>query len=798
MISQKIIKVLEFDKVKQAVGMYAALPGSPAKLMEDNPITDFDNCRQFLELTREADITLTDYGVNPIYAYEDVGNALLKAEKQSLLAIYEIVRVGALMRSSRIFKTGMDSLQSDRLRRLKEIASRIYADEWLEGEITRCFPSDDTVSDTATDKLYTIRKKIRQAGEDIKDRLRSIVRGAEYKKYIQDALVTLRSERYVIPVKQEFKNSIPGMLHDRSDTGSTVYIEPAAVVELNNEIKLLQIAERQEIESILKDFTVRICIICEQLAYNMQNLCDADIAFAKAQYAYSTKSVCPVLSSDGYVNIINGRHPLIDPLVIVPVSVSFGKDYNILIITGPNTGGKTVTLKLCGLFSLMAMSGMYVPAGEGTQVSVFDGIYADIGDEQSIEHSLSTFSSHIKNIVNIAENVTRHSLVLLDELGVGTDPAEGSAIALSLLEYLSKTGCRGIVTTHYSEVKEYAFASPVLKNASMEFDPVRLTPTYRLNIGMPGSSSALEISKKLGLRQDIIDQAYSYLTKEKISFDKILKSAEATQLKAHETLQEAEQLRKSLEKQNSALEEEKQRYQKLRETLEKNSKQELKKIYSTAAYRSEELLGQLEEIIKQSELTEYDIVRAKQIKNRLADDYYKYMSDESAKEPDMLSKPLKAEKLQPGIKVFIKSLNAAGVLVRVEKNNRNAVVRVGSAELSVKCADLYQDIAPGGGRQQKPQKPQAAASLARAVPQDVSGEIKLLGKTVMEAEALLSEFLDSCVLSGFKECKVIHGTGTGALRKGVREYLKLHPLVKSFRSGIYGEGESGVTIVEFN
>ena len=790
MIYEKVLNLLELNKVTEKVKRFLSLEMGKGTLDEERPAKSFEEMRERLLLTREADVVLTKYGADPVASYDDPQAALQKAEKQITLAISGILKVARILRSARLFKKKIAQLE-DELPQLKRFASLLFIDKNFEDDVERCFISEEQVSDEASANLKSIRKSIRKVNEQIKVKLSSILRDGRNSKYIQDFFVTERNGRYVIPVKAEYKNSVKGMLHDQSSSGSTVYIEPEEVLQLNNELRLLQLKEKEEIERILQAFTSRVGGMADEIRLTNDILIKADVAFAKAKYAHDTKSVLPLINSEGKINILRGRHPLIDKEKIVPIDISLGKSYSFLVISGPNTGGKTVTLKLCGLFTLMAMCGLFLPASEGTEISFFKNVFCDIGDEQSIENNLSTFSSHLRNIIEICECVDVSSLVLIDEIGAGTDPAEGAALALSIFEYLLGKNCKGIVTTHYNELKEYAFLNERSKNASMEFDPVNLKPTFRLNIGIPGSSNALEISKKLGLREEIISSAYGRLSKDKIAFEKVLKSAQEAMSEAEARLREAESIKAEFQVKLDWVKEEERRLKELKENALKNAKIEAKRIIAEAQTQSEQLIEELKKIIKSAELSEYDLSRARQIRRKLEDSKYSIEIDDGEDIEDMEQLP--PDVAEVGQKAYIKSLSGMCEIVSISRNREDVRVRFGGIEIDTKLNDLF---LPKRATVKK-EKRQKVSLVSKISPQGpVKTEINLLGRTVLEALEEADEFLNNCSIMGISECKIIHGLGTGALRKAIWEYLKKHPLVKSFRPGEYGEGEKGVTIVK--
>ena len=605
-MDEKTIVKLELNKIMKSVAAYAVLPESRRALDLERPQTERKEAEYLLDLTAEADLLLYRYGVGKIEGFPDPQDSAERAQKGATLSCAELLALASLLRSARIAYRSVHSVSDDSVRLLKEIADRIYFDESLEKDITEKILSDEEVSDYASDELYSIRRSIRLLNERIRNRLSEYLSG-DSAKFLQEGIVTMRDNRYVLPVRAEYKSRVRGFVHDRSASGATFFIEPEEVLEMNNELRELASAEKEEIERILSALSGRVGRMAPQLAEDMRRLSEIDRAFAKAEYSYKNKCVRPALSASGAIDIVKGRHPLLDPKTAVPVSVSLGREYRFLLISGPNTGGKTVTLKMCGLFCMMACCGVFIPASEGSEVSVFADIFTDIGDAQSIEENLSTFSSHIKNVIEITERADARSLVLIDELGGGTDPEEGQALAKAVLSKLLKLGCRGIVTTHYTALKEYAFAEEGIENASMEFDMNTLQPLYRIQIGVPGSSNAIAISRRLGLSEDILREAISNLSEGAQKFENILRTAEAGRIAAEEEKKEAERLRAEWSEKLAEVTAEREKLKKEREKLYLNAKVESRRIVNERAGQAEELLREIEKIAHQSELQIYEI-----------------------------------------------------------------------------------------------------------------------------------------------------------------------------------------------
>ena len=774
-----------------AVSEYAVLDGTGREIREFSPVRSLKEAEFLLAETREAYSLLFDHGVSGIYYFDDVFKQLALADKGGTLGIADFIKIAGNLKSARITKTEILSVNASDIVILKDIASRLFTDEALEKEISDKFPSPDEVSDNASDKLYSIRKSIRNINAKIRDRLNSYMRGS-MSKYLQDDVVTMRSDRYVVPVKSEYRGMIKGFIHDQSSSGATVFIEPEAVMELNNELKSAMLDEAAEIHKILCEMSLKVSAVSEGIRNNAGNLAEIDASFSRAIYSFRNKCTMPVLNDSGITDVKMAKHPLIDARSVVPISFSFGKGYNFLLITGPNTGGKTVTLKLAGLLSLMAMSGLYIPAADESTVSVFDKVFCDIGDEQSIEQSLSTFSSHIKNIIDIVNNVDGKSLVLIDEIGAGTDPEEGSALALAVTETLLSKNCFGIITTHYSRLKEFAVENGRIENASMEFDAVTLKPVYKLNIGIPGSSNAIEIARTLGLDRKIIDRALVYISDKQIGFEQVLKKAEESRREAEKLKAELGELKAEQQNILEEIKEEKEKITKEREKIYFNARQETKRIVADKLTEAEEIVAELKRILKNAQLESKDIFKASELRNRLGNS--RYLEKEPSQRPVVMEKAA-FENLKTGDRVYIKSIDAYAVIHSVNKIKTEAEVIIGSIKTVVKASDIYNaekqaDKNDGGD---KKGKIKVVKNSSFMTPQT---QLNIIGKTSLEAEEELKNFIDQAVVSGLEEIKVIHGVGEGVLLKTVRSYLKKDKNVLEFRRGNYGEGENGVTIIK--
>ena len=789
-MNTRFFEKLELNKVLAQCANFAVLSSAKQMIAEEVPSSELKEVRERLARTQEADILLFRFGASGVEYFDDVTDLLSRAEKGSTLSCAELMQVNALNRSARIAQTSVFSFAGEEIIFIKADCARLYYDARLEDDINFAILSDGEINDHASEKLFDIRTKIKSLNARIRSKLTEYITGPTA-AYLQDATVTMRNDRFVIPVKAEYKNRVRGFVHDRSQTGATFFIEPEYVLEMNNELIALTIDEREEVERILKSFSKRFGAIADRLRADEELLAALDCCYAKAQYAYSLKAINPQVNRRGYIDIVKGRHPLIDKERIVPVSVELGKDYNFLLLSGANTGGKTVTLKMVGLFCLMAACGLFIPAAEGSCVGVFDNVFCDLGDSQSIEESLSTFSSHIKTVIEIVNGVNADSLVLIDELGGGTNPDEGQALARAVVEKLLSCGCKGIVTTHFTALKEFAFGADGIENASMEFDSATLKPLYRIKIGMPGSSNALAICRRMGLDEGVLEKAVSYLSEGGRAFENIVRSAEDSRVKAEQLVAENEQLRAKLKDEIAETEKRADALERERAKLLAGAKAESRRLINERAAEAEELLSEIEDIFKKEEISESDLIKARTLKNKIKDAAYR--ADE-APERKTTYTPADKNNLREGARVFVKPMQTEGVVTSYSQGKGEAEVACGSMKLRCKPADLLIiENAPQGGAAKRAD----SVKVVRKIPvsQPVL-EINVLGLTVPEALYEVDNFIDRAVTDNLEEIKVIHGVGTGKLRKAIAEHLKRHKNVESFRAGKYGEGETGVTFIK--
>ena len=696
-----------------------------------------------------------------------------------------------MLRSARIAYTSINGVDDGEIIAIKGDSARIYYDKNLEDDITEKIISDDDVSDHASAALFSIRSKIKSLNERIRSKLSEYVTG-DTSRYLQDGIVTMRGDRYVIPVKAEYRSRVKGLVHDRSQSGATFFIEPEYVLELNNELVALQIDEKEEVERILKALSGRVGDMSERLKTDMAVLAEIESFYARAQYSYAKKCVMPQVNKRGYINIIKGRHPLIDPQKVVPVSLELGGSYNFLLISGANTGGKTVTLKMCGLFCLMAACGIFVPAAEGTTVCAFDDIFCDVGDSQSIEDSLSTFSSHITTVIDMCKRATAGSLVLIDELGGGTNPDEGQALAKAVVEHFLKIGCRGIVTTHFTPLKEFAYTVDGIENASMEFDASTLKPLYSIKIGLPGASNALAICRRFGMDEEILDRAVGYLSEGGKAFENIVRRAEESRVEADKKLAEAQALERSLKEKLAEVNRRIDELNKQRERLTANARAESRRIISERTAQAEELLDEIEQLFKKEELSQGDLIKARTLKNKLKDSAY---SNDDSQQPVTNYVEATAENLHVGDDIFFVKLQSAGQVLSINAAKGEVEIVCGSIKTRCKISDLQKINAPKKSAKLPRNGEVRVRNANSSTPTQPQLEINLLGMTVSEALYEVDNFIDRAVMSNLEEIKVIHGVGTGKLREAIARHLKGHKNVKSFRLGKYGEGETGVTII---
>lgn len=781
-MEERTIKTLEFSKILDEVAHFASGRFAKNKILSIRPYSCMKEIEDELTRVSEADKILFEYSITPSFAVDDVEDLLQQASVMSMLTPADLLKVARVLKVARTLKQQLTNVNDDTIIEIKDLANTIYTNVRLENDIDKAVLSETELSDDASSDLRVIRSKIRKTGEGIKNKLNSYVNSVTYQKYLQDALVTVRGDRYVLPVKAEFKSAIPGLIHDRSASGSTLYVEPLAVVEMNNDLKQLILEEKTEIERILRVFTARIASEAGFLKYTFETITELDVLFAKAYYADAYSCVKPVFNETGYVNIVKGRHPLIPAEKVVANDVYIGKDFNVLLITGPNTGGKTVCLKMLGLIELMGLSGLYVPCQEA-ELTVFDDIFCDIGDEQSIEQSLSTFSSHMTNVVRIINEATDKSLILLDELGAGTDPTEGAALALSITEYIMQLGAKAVITTHYNEFKEFALVTDGAQNASMDFNPMTYSPTYKLIIGLPGASNALIIAEKLGLKKEIIEKARNGINQQKFDFENVMLSLEQKQREAEIYLEESVKAKKEADEIKRLAEEERKKLYEQRDRLNVSVKKETKRLVEEAMVEVNEIIAKIKDFLDNP--TEKNLFEARRLRKSLN----KYIIIDNNEFEGILEEE-EDGKIAVGDRVLVKAMNAEGVVSDINPAGNIATVRLGNMTTKAKITDLTR-LKPIENQKKKQNYRQDLVNLHN---ESVPTELNIIGKTGIEAEELLEEYLDRAVRGGLHEIRIIHGYGEGILRKVTQKYLKSRKEIESFRDGNYGEGGKGVTV----
>jgi len=777
-------KSLELDKILSFAASYAVLEDGKEAVRTLRPTQETDEARRRLQRTEEATKLLFTLGAGRVPYFPPQSELAERAGKGATLTCTELLSVAKLLYSARTVNRSVLSFADETVTQLKDTANRLVFDKGLEEDIVGKILGEDVLDDHASEKLFAIRREIKLLNERIRARLLEYLSGNE-RKFLQEAVITVRGDRYVLPVKAEYKRSVRGFIHDRSQSGQTVFIEPEEVLEMNNELRTLKLDELQEIEHILSVLSGRVGKYARALQTDAELLAEIDSYYARAEYCYKLHCVKPRLNGRGVVKIVRGRHPLLDPKQAVPVSVSVGEDYAFLLISGANTGGKTVTLKMCGLFCLMAACGLFVPAAEGTDLAVFDGVYCDVGDSQSIEENLSTFSSHVLNLKEILEHAGEKSFVLIDEPGGGTDPEEGQALARAVLQHLMEKGAKGIVTTHYSALKEFAFQTDGIENGCMEFDAASLKPLYRLRIGLPGSSNALFICSRLGLPESVIETAREHLSDGARAFEHTVRAAEESRVQAERVREETETLRAQWQEKLQTLEREEAQFKKERERFLLTSKAEARRIVLARTAQAEELVSEIEELFRKESLTESDLIRARTLKNKLP------LAGDDGEEEKIRLLPVDPKTLKAGDKVFLKSMNTEGVVISLQAGNRTADIQCGAMRVRSKTDDLYL----AEGKKSAPKKREAVAVRNLVERPAISRECNLIGMDTVEALATLEAFLDSALLYNLETVRVVHGKGSGKLRAAVHAFLRKHSRVKEFRLGQYGEGESGVTVV---
>ncbi len=790
-MNQKSLYKLEYDKIITLLEERASSFRGKQLCRRLKPLSELARIETMQEQTAAAFTRIVGKGRISLSDAAPVEESLKRLEVGAALGITELLRICKLLQTTgRVKAYGRRDTQEQTADCLDAYFEQLEPLTPLSNEIERCIVSEDEISDDASSTLRHIRRSMGVINDKIHSTLNGLVNGS-LRTYLQDPIITMRGDRYCIPIKSEYRAQVSGMIHDQSSTGSTLFIEPMAVVKLNNDLKELYAKEQEEIQVILARLSGDAAEYIEEIRTNYRTLTDLDFIFARGQLALEMNASRPLFNDEGRIRIRNGRHPLLDPHKVVPISVSLGEDFSLLIITGPNTGGKTVSLKTVGLFTLMGQAGLHVPASDHSELAVFTQVYADIGDEQSIEQSLSTFSSHMTNIVSFLQKVDAHSLVLFDELGAGTDPTEGAALATSILDYLHARDIRTMATTHYSELKVYALTTPGVENACCEFDVESLRPTYRLLIGIPGKSNAFAISGKLGLPDYIIEDAKARLSESDLSFEDLLNDLENKKRIIEKEREEIAAYKREVESLKAQTRQKQERMDAQRERILKEANEKAANILREAKEMADETMKNFRKFGKEG------ISAAEMEKER--ERLRKKLQETSAANALKAQKPRKAHKpsdFKLGESVKVLSMNLTGTIASLPDSRGNVTVQMGILRSQVNISDL-EIIEEQNSYAPKRTNGTSKGRLKMGKSLSVSPEINLLGKTVDEAVAELDKYLDDAVLSHLDSVRVVHGKGTGALRKGIHEYLRRQRHVKSYHLAEYGEGDAGVTIVEF-
>lgn len=802
-MNDKALRILEYHKIiSLLVDKASSAPGKEL-CQKLTPMTDIKEIETAQQQTADAFNRLVKGGRIHFSGNKDISFSIKSLEIGSALSAVELLKISASLacatRAKTFARTEHDEEITDSL---QEYFANLEPLTPLQNEINRCIISEEEIADDASPTLKHIRRSINLTNEKIHSQLTNMVNGS-YRTYLQDAVITMRNNRYCIPVKSEHKGNVPGMVHDQSSTGSTLFIEPAVVVDLNNQLKELTLKEKDEIERILAELSATAGEHTEELANNFRLLTKLDFIFARAGLAIDMNASRPLFNQDRYINIRKGRHPLLDRKKVVPIDISLGKDFDLLVVTGPNTGGKTVSLKTVGLFALMGQSGLHIPALDRSELGIFTEVYADIGDEQSIEQNLSTFSAHMTNTISILKNADEDSLCIFDELGAGTDPTEGAALAIAILKNLHDKGIRTMATTHYSELKVFALTTSYVENACCEFDVETLRPTYRLLIGIPGKSNAFAISSKLGLPDEIIASAREHISEDDESFEDLLADLETSRRTIENERNEIQRYKAEIESLKKKLEQKQERLDAQKDKILREANEEARKILQEAKDVADETIRDFQKVsVSKTSIQELEKARTK-VRDKISEKNTKL----SAVQEKPTHKILKPTQIKPGDMVKVVSMGLKGTISSKPDAKGDLFVQCGIIRSKVNIKDLVlinEDVLSGTAAYKKgfggagsPKRSSGGGNIGMSKAATLSTEINLLGKTVDEALPELDKYLDDAYLSHAPSVRIVHGKGTGALRQAVQQHLKRVSYVKSFHLGEYGEGDAGVTIAEF-
>lgn len=789
-MNKKSLRVLEFDKIIDMLKEKVSSTLGMKYVNELYPSKDFDEVEYRLKETSETQSILTKRGYVELSGINDIEDKVKRASVGAILDGGSLLKVAQSLKIGRDLKRNLASSEEFNYPIIQGLLDGLFIYREVEDSIFNAIISEVEISDNASSTLRDIRRRIIQKNQSIRSKLNSIISSTTYQKYLQDAIISVRGDRFVVPVKAEYRSNVSGIIHDQSSSGQTLFIEPMSIVDMNNELRQLKLSEAEEIEKILQELSIMVGEISSDLIANQEILGRIDFAFAKGKLSNSMKAVEPFLNKDKYINIKNGKHPLLDRKTVVGNDIYLGREFETLVITGPNTGGKTVTIKTIGLFSLMVQSGLHISCDYGSSMTVFENIFADIGDEQSIEQSLSTFSSHMTNIVDILKHLNENSLVIFDELGAGTDPIEGAALAVSILEEVKSIGAMCIATTHYTEIKNYALINKGIENAAVDFDVENLSPTYKLLIGVPGKSNAFSISKKLGLSDFVINKAKEFIDSDNIELEDVLMEVEKNRIQTEKDKLEAEKLKEEIEKIKTEYDEKLEKLTSQKEKIMEKARQEAFRITRDAK-------EEVENIIK--ELRKLEIENASKEKNKQIEDLRKELASSMGKlqptvESMIIPKISKKEikELKVGQEVKVITLNQEGSVVSVDNKRREAVIQVGIMKMTLPFKSL--EISK---KETKTTVTKSTRKIIASKSGKVKREVDLRGMNLEEATMELEKYLDDAILSGHESITVIHGIGTGVLKKGLQDVLKRNKHIKEKRAGQYGEGGAGVTIVTF-
>jgi DNA mismatch repair protein MutS2 len=793
-MNDKALKTLEYHKIIAQLEELAATPYGKEKCRELTPMTDIQAIEAAQQQTSDAVSRIRRKGGMSFGGVKDIRDSLMRLQIGSSLGIPELMNIASLLETAAKAKAynrrDTDEYEPDSLDPLFELIEPLAP---LCREIRRCILSEEEVSDDASPGLRQVRRHRKAAQDKVHTQLNAILNSS--RSYLQDGVITMRGGRYCLPVKAEYKAHFPGMVHDQSSTGSTFFIEPMAIVKLNNEIRELEIQEQKEIEAVLASLSNLAAVETENLSYDFQVLCELDFIFAKAQLSRRYKGSEPKFNTKGYLHLKDARHPLLDPHKVVPIEVYLGGSFDLLVVTGPNTGGKTVSLKTVGLFTLMGQAGLHIPAFEGSELAVFQEVYADIGDEQSIEQSLSTFSSHMTNIVSFLDQADSDSLVLFDELGAGTDPTEGAALAMAILNFLHNLGIRTMATTHYSELKIYALSTEGVENASCEFDVESLRPTYRLLIGVPGKSNAFAISKKLGLPEYIIEDAKTYIGEQQEAFEDVLTDLENTRRALESEKEEAERYKEEVARLKSRLSKTETNLEERRERLMREANEEARRVIQEAKSFADETIRNVNKLTSNAGISR-ELEKERQNLNQKLNHIDQKLMPKAAPK----GKAVKPEKLRIGDAVRVVSMNVKGTVSTLPNAKGDLYVQMGilRSQVNVKDLELVPEETISGPGTASAKKRSHTSQIKVSKAMSISPELNIIGLTTDEAIPLVDKYIDDAYLAHLGTVRIIHGRGTGALKNAVHNLLKKMKHVKSYRLGTFGEGNTGVTVVELD